>query len=73
VDFRKALLEIPDKTIEWKTIPNFSNYEASSLGTIRNVKTGKILSNKKDIHGYVVKMLKNDNTKFLSYAFIATK
>lgn len=45
-------------TEEWKDVPNinskaFSKYEVSSLGKIRNKKTGYTLSTKPDVGGYV--------------------
>jgi hypothetical protein len=44
----------------WKTIPNFSNYEASDLGNIRNCKTKYILKQHKQ-GGYLCLGLTNDN------------
>lgn len=37
----------------WKTIPSFSNYEASSTGKIRNKSTGRILAGKQRWDGYL--------------------
>lgn len=37
---------------EWKTIPEYPMYEASSDGEIRNKKTGRILKTQIDVHGY---------------------
>lgn len=37
---------------EWKTIPEYPMYEASSDGEIRNRKTGRILKTHIDTHGY---------------------
>lgn len=37
---------------EWKTIPEYPMYEASSDGEIRNRKTGRILKTHVDTHGY---------------------
>jgi hypothetical protein len=47
--------------ITWKPIPDFNNYEASSLGTVRNIKTHKILStNPGKQDGYIKLTLKNN-------------
>ena len=35
----------------WKTIEDFSNYEVSTEGQVRNVKTNRILKNNKNPHG----------------------
>lgn len=49
--------------IIWKPIPDFSNYEASNLGTIRNVKTGKIFTRKERESGYIYHVLVGDDNK----------
>lgn len=45
----------------WKIIPNFSNYEVSTLGNIRNKKTLKELSKKSLIGGYIRLAFNDDN------------
>lgn len=47
--------------IIWKQIPNFSNYEASNFGTIRNKKSRRILSTKPEKSGYICNSLNNDD------------
>lgn len=37
----------------WKAIPGFSKYEASDLGQVRNVSTGKLLAARVGTHGYL--------------------
>lgn len=37
---------------EWRVYPEVSNYEVSSLGRVRNIKTGRILANNVDKDGY---------------------
>lgn len=40
---------------EWKPISYLNNkYEASSFGRIRNAKTGKVLKQFTDLHGYLI-------------------
>lgn len=36
----------------WKTIEDYPNYAVSSEGQVKNVKTGKILKQRKDAYGY---------------------
>lgn len=36
----------------WKTIDNFSNYQVSDLGRIKNIKLNKLLNGAIDIFGY---------------------
>lgn len=50
----------------WRIIPNFSNYEASDLGSVRNKKTKYVLSNKPNSLGYVRYMLTQDDSKRVS-------
>lgn len=45
----------------WKTIPNFSNYEVSTLGNIRNKITLNELSKNSLRGGYIRLNIKNDN------------
>ena len=49
----------------WKTIKEFPNYEVSTYGNVRNVKTGKILKPNKDKDNYLYVNLYN-NSKFQS-------
>ena len=37
---------------KWNVIKDFTNYEISDLGQVRNIKTKKILSDKKVQNGY---------------------
>ena len=57
----------------WKQVKDFENYEVSSLGRVRNVKTGKVLA--KHIHrqGYIVNSLTSmKNVKqFLTHRLVA--
>lgn len=55
-----------DTEIIWKPIPDFSNYEASNLGTIKNIKTGNILSNNPGSTGYIrVSVFNNENKRVM--------
>jgi hypothetical protein len=47
----------------WKNIPNFSRYEISSLGNIRNKKTSKFLKLRLNHSGYVCLCIINDQDK----------
>ena len=47
----------------WKTIPNFSNYEVSSLGNIRNKKTLKELAKNSLRGGYIRVGITNDDNE----------
>ena len=49
----------------WKTIKGFPNYEVSTFGNVRNVKTGRILKPNKDKDNYLYVNLYN-NGKFQS-------
>lgn len=44
----------------WKIIENFTNYEISNLGHVRNIKTGRILKPRIAGNGYYNVMLKSD-------------
>lgn len=46
---------------QWKNVPNFNNYEISNIGEIRNKKTGRILKQNLDGHGYYKIGLRRDN------------
>lgn len=51
----------------WRIIENFTNYEISNLGHVRNIKTGKIRKLQKHRDGYLNIMLKSDiDGKFYS-------
>lgn len=47
----------------WRIIENFTNYEISNLGRVRNTKTGYILKSKEDRNGYICICLRDDNHK----------
>jgi hypothetical protein len=48
---------------QWKNIPNFSKYEISSLGNIRNKKTLRYLKLRLNHSGYVNICIINDDKK----------
>lgn len=51
----------------WKTITQFSNYEISTNGEVRNKTTKKILKGRLSKSGYLQVSIKNDNTgKFIN-------
>ena len=51
----------------WKIIPGYENYEASSLGRVRNASTGHVMSmckNMPDNRGYYqIKLMKKEDRK----------
>lgn len=48
---------------EWRPINGFPNYAVSNRGRVMNLKSGKILKNRSNNHGYVyVKLYKGDGT-----------
>ena len=47
----------------WRDIPNFYRYQVSSIGRIKNIKTGKILSQFKNPNGYMFAALVNNENK----------
>lgn len=47
----------------WKTINNFSNYEISKNGEVRNKNTKKVLKGRPSKSGYLQVSIKNDTTK----------
>ena len=52
---------IDNPNVIWKVITDFSNYDVSNLGNIRNTKTKKILNGSKN-NGYIcVGLINNDN------------
>lgn len=51
----------------WKTVRSFPNYQISNVGSIRNVKTGKILKVATNSYGYKLVCLSNKNKKQTSY------
>lgn len=57
------LLKVKERLFieKWKQIDNFSNYEVSNKGNVRNKKTGKILSQRYDRDGYCHIGLVDDN------------
>ena len=61
---------------EWRSIPGYPEYEASSLGRIRSLKSGKARIIKQHSHckGYLRAALKNENGKYhciCSHRYIA--
>ena len=48
---------------DWKTIADFPNYDVSSLGNIRNNKTGKPLKICAKSGYYNISLVDNNNTK----------
>lgn len=48
---------------QWTIIPNYSNYEASFEGNIRNNRTKRLLKGSNDIDGYLRTSLTNDDGK----------
>lgn len=57
----------------WKPIPDYSNYEVSNLGRVRNVVTGKILKPIEDAYGYLTVGLYNEHCKCSVYKGRKTK
>ena len=58
----------------WKTINGFLNYEVSTYGNVRNVKTGKILKPFKRSDGYLeVKLYNNIKRQTLSIHTLVAK
>lgn len=51
----------------WKTINSSPNYEVSNLGSVRNIKTGKILKVATNNSGYKLVCLSNNNKKQTGY------
>lgn len=51
----------------WKQIEEYDNYTISSLGNVKNNKTGKILKPSFDTHGYYFINLYNNDRKKLCY------
>ena len=51
----------------WKTVKSYPNYEVSSVGSVRNTKTGKILKVATNNCGYQLVCLSNKNEKQTSY------
>lgn len=49
---------------KWKTILGFENYEVSSLGNIRSLKSGNILKGGKDRNGYKCVNLRSFNKTY---------
>lgn len=49
---------------EWKQIDGYDNYEVSTWGNVRNVKTGKLLKQQENHNGYLrVNLYKNGKSK----------
>ena len=58
----------------WKVIKGFPNYEVSTFGNVRNVKTGKMLKQNKRPNGYLAVHLYNNGKKqILSVHVIVAK
>ena len=47
----------------WKSIEGYENYEVSTLGNVKNIKTGKLLKPRPAHHGYLRVCLWNPNPK----------
>lgn len=47
----------------WKPINNYTKYEVSNLGRVRNKKTGKVLKSVTNSHGYKIVCLYNEKGK----------
>lgn len=45
-------------------IKNFDGYEVSDLGNVRNIKTGRILKQQKDVRGYYKLNIRKDNKSY---------
>lgn len=63
----------------WKSVKSSPNYEVSNLGTVKNIKTGKILKVSTNNSGYKLVCLSNNNIRQTGYihrlvaeAFIGT-
>lgn len=48
----------------WTVYPEFSNYEISEVGEVRNIKTGRILTKQQDKDGYYYVGLYYDKKKY---------
>ena len=46
----------------WEIVPNFENYEVSSLGRVRNRKTGRIIKQSLNEYGYCLVDLHDNGT-----------
>ena len=58
----------------WKTIKEFPNYEVSTYGNVRNVKTGKILKPLKTPYGYLqVELFNNGKSQFIKIHVLVAK
>lgn len=59
---------------EWRPIDGFPNYQVSNKGKVMNIKTGRVLKNVIDNHGYLMINLGRGNTrtvhKLVATAFI---
>lgn len=53
---------------EWRIIPGFERYEASSNGRFRNAQTGKLMSQQKEINGYPIVQLTKDGKQHAKLA-----
>ena len=51
----------------WKTVESSLNYEVSNFGSVRNIKTGKMLKVATNNSGYKLVCLSNKNIKQTSY------
>jgi hypothetical protein len=45
---------------KWRAVPGYPRYEISSVGRLRNLKTGRILNPKVNPHGYIRTNIFND-------------
>lgn len=60
----------PDAQEMWKSLESqgFPNYEISTFGRVKNIKTNYILNGSKDSHGYIrVQLTQYDGTRIVKY------
>lgn len=50
---------------QWKPIDGFPNYQVSNKGRVKNIKTGRVLKNVIDSHGYYVVNLGKGNMRMV--------
>lgn len=56
------------KKEQWKAIEGFEKYEVSDLGRVRNIKTGRILTQRSKINDYMyVRLLSAEGKQFARY------
>lgn len=61
-----------DEIEEWRSVEDYPNYEVSSLGRVRNVRTGRVLKNGYFKNGYVKITLTNGKPRtFTMHSLVA--